>query len=192
MDDPEQPRRDGRESIFGLARQLIGGFVQLARLEVTRARQEIGGMLAETRLAFAFFAVAAALGLLVLITLDVVVVLGVAALFAVIADLLVVIIIVATFTALVVLYALLGAAGVVTNPFGALAFLVAAAALAVPAYFGFAPAWMAGLYVLFVELALVGLAVARGIAHVHIGPPEETIASVKEDIAWAKRLLRRG
>ena len=192
MADPDEPRPNGRQSIPALAKQLIGGLVQLARLEITRARQEIGGMLAETRMALVFFAIAAALGLLVLITLDVAVVLGTAALFEVVADLLVVIIIIATFTAIVILYVLLGAGRVVANPLGAFAFIVVAAALAVPAYFGFSPPWMAALFVLFVEMALAGVAVARGIAHVHIGPPEETIASVKEDIAWAKRLLRRG
>ncbi len=32
----------------------------------------------------------------------------------------------------------------------------------------------------------------RGIKQIRIGPPEETIAAVKEDITWAKRLLKRG
>ncbi len=120
MADPDEPRRE-RASIPGLARQLVGGIMQLARLELTRARQEIGGMLAETRLALVLFGIAAALGFLVLVTLDVAVVLGTAALFAVIADLLVVIVIVATFTAVVVLYVLLGAGGVMANPLGAFA-----------------------------------------------------------------------
>ncbi len=192
MPDPDEPRRERQASIPGIARELVGGIVQLVRLEVTRARQEIGGMLAETRLALVLFAIAAGLGLLALVTLDVAVVLGTAALFDVMPDLLVVIVIVATFTAIVVLYVGLGAGGVIANPFGALALLIVVAALAVPAYFGFSPAWMAALFVLFVQVALAGVAVARGVGHVNIGAPDETIASVKEDIAWAKRLLRRG
>jgi Putative Actinobacterial Holin-X, holin superfamily III len=192
MPDPDEPRGERQASIPGMARELVGGIVQLVRLEVTRARQEIGGMLAETRLALVLFAIAAALGLMALVTLDVAVVLGTAALFDVIPDLLVVIVIVATFTAVVVLYVGLGAGGVIANPFGAVALLIVVVALAVPAYFGFSPAWMAALFVLFVQVALAGVAVARGIGHVKIGAPDETIASVKEDIAWAKRLLRRG
>jgi hypothetical protein len=34
--------------------------------------------------------------------------------------------------------------------------------------------------------------VMRGVQRVRVGPPQETIDSVKEDVAWAKRLLKRG
>ena len=36
-------------SIIGLARQLVRGLVDLAKLEITRGRQEIGAMLAESK-----------------------------------------------------------------------------------------------------------------------------------------------
>jgi hypothetical protein len=62
----------------------------------------------------------------------------------------------------------------------------------VPFGLGFVAAWHAALFVLVLEVAVAGLFIARGVSHVRIGPPEQTIASVKEDIAWAKRLLRRG
>lgn len=193
MSHADEPRGERPSSILGQARQLIGGLVQLARLELAHGRQEIGEMLSETKLGAALFGVAAGLGLLCLITLDIAVVLGVAALFDAVPDLTVVVIMVASFTAIVVLYVAFGAGTVfVGNPIGPIALLVVLAAFAVPAYFGFSPGWMAALFVFVVQAAVAGLAVARGVKHIRIGPPEETIASVKEDIAWAKRLLKRG
>ena len=54
----------------------------------------------------------------------------------------------------------------------------------------------AALMALIVALALLGLAaflVWRGIRRIRkVGAPEETIASVREEVAWAKRLIRRG
>src|SRR3970282_2221914 len=102
MTQADEPRR---ESIPGLARRVIGGLVQLARLEITRGRQEGGEMLGEIKAGAIMFGVAGALGLLALITLVVAIVLGVAALFAVLVDLAVVIIIVAAFAAVAVGFA---------------------------------------------------------------------------------------
>jgi Putative Actinobacterial Holin-X, holin superfamily III len=185
MTQADEPRR---ESIPGLARRLIGGFVQLAKLEVTRGRQEIGEMVAETKVGAMFLGAAAALGLLALITLDVAIVLGVAALFEVVAPLAAAIIIVATFVAVAIGFAVAGAASAVAI----IGLLIAAAIFAVPAYLGFTAGWFAALYVLAIQAALVALFAMRGIQRVRIGPPEETIDAVKEDIAWAKRLLKRG
>lgn len=52
-------------------------------------------------------------------------------------------------------------------------------------------AWLVALIVFVVLLVLAGLLGWRGVRRIRIGPPEETIASVKEDVEWAKRLLRR-
>lgn len=55
--------------------------------------------------------------------------------------------------------------------------------------------WWVALIVLIVLLALAGFVAWRGIARVTSTKftPDETIASVKEEIEWAKnRLLRRG
>ncbi|HLE58179.1 MAG TPA: phage holin family protein [Candidatus Limnocylindria bacterium] len=54
------------------------------------------------------------------------------------------------------------------------------------------PDWAAALIVLAGLLVLAALLGYRGMRHFKVGPPEETIASVKEEVAWAKRLLRRG
>ena len=124
-----------RPSIFALARQLVGGVVKLAKLELAQGRQEIGEMLSTTLTGVIMFAVA--FGIVVLVVLM-------------------------------------------------------AVGFALPAYLGFNAAWLSALFVFVVQLLLAGVFVARGIRHVRIGPPEQTLASVKEDIAWAKRLLRRG
>lgn len=126
-----------RQSIFGQARQLIAGMVQLARLEITRGRQEIGQMLAETRSGLMLIGIALVMVLLALITLVMTIVLAIAAL-----------------TGL--------------------------------------PEWLVALIVLLVFIVLAGLLAFIGIRRIRIGPPEETIEAVKEDIAWAKRLMRRG
>ncbi len=55
--------------------------------------------------------------------------------------------------------------------------------------------WWVGLIVLVLLLVVIGLLVWSGIKRVTSTKftPEETIAAVKEDVAWAKnRLLRRG
>jgi hypothetical protein len=185
MTHADEPRH---ESMIGLARRLAGGFVSLARLEITRGRQEIGEMVAETKVGALLIGAGAAFGLLALITLDAAIVLGVAALFEVIPPLATAIIVVAVFALLAIGLALARALnlGVVIG------LLVAAAVFAVPAYLGFHAAWFAALFVLVIQVFLVAVLVMKGIQRVRIGPPQETIDSVKEDIEWAKRLLKRG
>jgi uncharacterized membrane protein YqjE len=53
------------------------------------------------------------------------------------------------------------------------------------------PGWVMALLVTILLLLIAGLLTWRGIRKVKIGPPEETIASVREEVAWAKRLMRR-
>jgi hypothetical protein len=177
-----------RPSIFGLARRLVSGVVELARLELTQGRQEIGEMVADTKVGVILLGIAAALGLLALITVDIAIVLGVAALFEAVASIVVVVIIVSIFVLLAIGFALAG----VANAAVIVGLLAAAAIFGVPAYLGFTAGWFAALFVLVLQMTLVGLFALRGIQQVRIGPPKETIESVKEDIAWAKRLLRRG
>jgi hypothetical protein len=191
MTHAEEPR----PSIFALARRLVSGVVQLARLELAQGRQEIGEMLAETRTGVIMFAVAAGILLLALVSLDVVLVLGLVSLFEVLPPVTGAIIVIAIFVAVLALYAAFGAFG--RLPAAATVALVVlfallAAAFAIPTYLGFYAPWHSALFVFVLELSIAGLFILRGIRHVRIGPPEQTIASVKEDIAWAKRLLRRG
>jgi uncharacterized membrane protein YqjE len=125
-----------RPSIFGLARQLVSGVVQLVRLELTHGRQEIGEMLGQTKTGLIMIGIA--VGLLVLCLMTVLIFL---------------VLLIAFVTGL--------------------------------------PGWLVALLV-FVVLALVAALLGYGgVRKIRIGPPEQTIASVKEDIAWAKRLLRR-
>ena len=188
-------QNEPKPSIFALARQLVGGVVKLAKLEVAQGRQEIGEMLADTRTGVVMFAVAFGIVLMAVVTLDVFFVLGLVALFEVLPPVTSAIIVVATFVAVLALYGAFGAFGrlpsVVTIGIVVLVVLMAAA-FAVPIYLGFNAAWLWALFVFVLQLLLAGVFVARGINHVRIGPPEQTIASVKEDIAWAKRLLKRG
>jgi len=183
-----QAGEPGRESIPALARRVVGGLVQLARLEITRGRQEIGEMLTETKAAAVMLGIAAGIAFLALISLDMAIILGVAALFDALPDLAVVIVIVACFVGVAIGFAIAG----VVNAVVIVALVIAAAVFAVPAYFGFTAAWLSALFVLVLQLALVAVFVMRGIKQIRIGPPEETISAVKEDIAWAKRLLKRG
>jgi MFS family permease len=128
------------ESVIGLGRSLVRGMVALARLEMTRARQEIWQMAAPARRGVILLLVAAALALGVLIALVVFLILLVDALLPV-------------------------------------------------------PGWAAALIVMGVLLISAGLLAWAGIRRIlaaRVWPPEETIAAVKEDVAWAKRLLRRG
>jgi uncharacterized membrane protein YqjE len=53
------------------------------------------------------------------------------------------------------------------------------------------PTWLAALIVLLLFVVLAGLFGFLGVRRVRSPVPEETIASVKEDLQWAKRLLRR-
>jgi len=191
MTQTEQPR----PGLFDLARQLVGGVVRLARLEVTQGRQEIGEMLSETGTGVVMFGIAAALLLLALVSLDVVLVLGVVALFDVLPPLASAIIVAAAFLGMLALFGAFGVFGRLPGAFTVVVvvvMVVIALAFALPVYLGFVAAWHSALFVLVLELSIAGLFIARGISHVRIGPPEQTIASVKEDIAWAKRLLRRG
>ena len=126
-----------RPSMIGLARQLVSGMVELARLELTRGRQELGQMATDVRAGMVMMGIS--FGLL--------------------------------FMALMVL----------------LIFLV----VFIAEVTGLRP-WMVALFALVVLIfagALVGL---LGFRKIKIGPPEETIESVREDIEWAKRLLKRG
>ncbi len=125
-----------RESMIGLARSVVRGFVELARLEATRARQEIGEMVSESLSGVIRIAIAVGLVILALVALVVFLILGLAAL-----------------TGL--------------------------------------PGWLSALLVAIVLTAIAVFLAWRGIRKIRMGPPEETIASVKEDVAWAKRLLRR-
>jgi hypothetical protein len=124
-----------KQSLFALARQLMSGFVALARLELLHGRQEIGVMLGGLRRAAILLGIALALVFAALITSVVALVLGLAAL-----------------TGL--------------------------------------PGWLMALIVFVVLLLLAGLLGWRGVRRIRVGAPEETIASVKEDMAWARRLMR--
>ena len=125
-----------KESIFGLARQLIGGIVGLARLEVHHGRAEVGEKLSTLPGVGIRIGLGIAFLLLFLISLVVFIVLGIAAL---------------------------------TN----------------------LPGWLIALVLIFVFVFIGGLFIWLGIRRIPDPQPKETIASVKEDIAWVKRLLRR-
>ncbi len=75
--------------------------------------------------------------------------------------------------------------------FAALISLTVTLILGLAALFGW-QGWVMALLVTFLLLLIAGLLTWRGIRKIKIGPPEETIASVREEVAWAKRLLRRG
>lgn len=75
--------------------------------------------------------------------------------------------------------------------FAALISLTVTLILGLAALLGW-PGWVMALLVTLLLLAIAGLLTWRGIRRIRIGPPEETIASVREEVAWAKRLMRRG
>lgn len=56
------------------------------------------------------------------------------------------------------------------------------------------PGWVVSLVILLLLVALAALFAWRGILKIQATnfTPDETIAAVKEDLEWAKRLLRRG
>lgn len=54
------------------------------------------------------------------------------------------------------------------------------------------PGWLVSLLVTLLLLGIAAFLGWRGVRKVKFGPPEETIASVREEVAWAKRLIRRG
>jgi uncharacterized membrane protein YqjE len=126
-----------RQSIFGLVGRLVNGVMELARLEATRGRQELGQMVDDTKQGALLMGIAG--GLL--------------------------------FMALMVLLILLVEA--ITLLTGL-------------------PRWVTALVSLVV---LVGVGAALGYIgakRIRVGAPEETIEAVKEDIEWARRLLKRG
>jgi membrane protein len=134
MTEADPPRR---QSLFGAARELVAGVVQLARLEATRGRQEMGQMLAQTKTGALLIGIGVVLVFM-----------------AIIALVLFIVLLLSTLTGL--------------------------------------PGWLVALIVFVVLALLAALLAYRGIKMIRIGPPEETIEAVKEDIAWAKRLMRRG
>ena len=75
--------------------------------------------------------------------------------------------------------------------FAALMSLTVTLILGLAALLGW-PGWVMALLVTILLVAIAGLLVWRGIRRIKIGPPEETMASVREEVAWAKRLLKRG
>jgi hypothetical protein len=74
--------------------------------------------------------------------------------------------------------------------FGALITLVIALVAGLAALVGW-PIWLMAVLVTIGLVAVAAFLVYRGIRRLRIGAPEETIASVREEVAWAKRLLRR-
>lgn len=184
------PRREGA---FKLVRRLISGSVNLGKLEIEQAKAEMSQMLAETTAGAAIIAAGVVIALIAIATLDVVIVLAFHALFGWMNDLALTIFFGVVFAVLLILYVpLMGSFSGGQRVAIVLAFIALAAAFAVPAYFGFRAAFHSALFVFVVQVAVIPLLVVRGIRRVRIGPPEQTIASVKEDIEWAKsRLLRR-
>jgi uncharacterized membrane protein len=129
--------RRRRENALTLAKRLVGGAVDLAKLNVRQAREEVGRNLTHLRGGIVLLAIAAGVALMFLI--------------------------------------------------GLVAFV-----MAVLVVIGL---WWVALILLALLLALAGFLAWRGIRTVTSTKftPEETMASVKEEIAWAKtRLLRRG
>ena len=126
-----------RQSVVALGRQLIAGFVALAKLEIKHGRQEIGQMLAGVGRGALLIGIALVLFVAALIAVVMALILGLAAL-----------------TGL--------------------------------------PSWLVSLVLVLLLVLFAGLFAWRGMRRIRIGPPEETIASVREEVAWAKRLIRRG
>lgn len=54
------------------------------------------------------------------------------------------------------------------------------------------PPWVIALVALFVLVGVGGTLGYIGAKRIRVGAPEETIEAVKEDIEWARRLLKRG
>jgi membrane protein len=135
MTNADPPRPNARRpNAFTLTRQLVGGFVSLAKLELQHVRQEAAENLGEVKKAAVFFGIAAAFALLTLIAL--------------------------------------------------VSFIILLIAIVLPP-------WLAALIVLIVFALITALLAWQGIRHVRNPAPKRSIESVKEDIAWAKRLIRR-
>lgn len=194
MTDTDEARP--RQNAFSLVRQLVSGTVRLAKLELQHGRQEIGAMLAEAGIGAAMIAGAFVVMLISLATLDVAIVLGITALFEALPGLVVAIIILIVFVGVLVVAVVtgVGAARPPTWVVGAglLAVALLALAFALPPYLGFVAAWHTALFVFTTQLLFAGLIAWRGVRRIKVGPPKETMASVQEEVAWAKRLLKRG
>ena len=56
------------------------------------------------------------------------------------------------------------------------------------------PGWVTALFIVILLLVLAGIFAWQGVRRIQAAKftPDETIEAVKEDIEWAKRLLRRG
>jgi uncharacterized membrane protein YqjE len=135
MTTGDAPRR--RENAFTLVKRLVSGGVNLAKLEVRHAREEMARNLGQLRGGIVLVAIAVALVVVFLIAL--------------------------------------------------VAFL-----MAVLVVIGL---WWVALIILVLLLALAGLLGWQGVKRITSTSftPEETMASVKEEIEWAKtRLLKRG
>lgn len=135
MTTGDTPRR--RQNAFTLVKRLVGGGIELAKLNVRQGREEMAQNLGHLRGGIVLLAIAAALALVFLIAL--------------------------------------------------VAFL-----MAVLVVIGL---WWVALIILVLLVVAAGFIAWRGIARVTSTnfTPEETIATVKEEIEWAKnRLLRRG
>jgi hypothetical protein len=185
-----------RRNAFALVRQLVSGFVRLAKLELQHGRQEIGAMLAEAGIGVAMVAGAFVVALVSLATLDVAIVLGITALFEALPGLVVAIIVLIVFVGVLVVAVATGV-GTARPPgwvigVGGLAVVLLAVAFALPPYLGFVAAWHSALFVFTTQLLLAALIAWRGVRRIKVRPPEETMASVREEVAWAKRLLKRG
>ena len=131
----ETPRR--RQNAFTLVRRLVGGGIELAKLNVRHGREEITANLGQLRGGIVLLAIAAALGLVFVISL--------------------------------------------------MAFVISVLVVV--------GLWWVALLLVLLLLALAGFLAWRGIGRVTSTSftPEQTIATVKEEIEWAKsRLLRRG
>ncbi|HKO34336.1 MAG TPA: phage holin family protein [Candidatus Limnocylindria bacterium] len=126
-----------RQSMFGLVGRLVNGVMELARLEATRGRQELGQMVDDTKQGMLLLGIAG--GLL--------------------------------FMALMVLLILLVEA--ITLLTGL-------------------PRWVTALISLVVLIGVGAGLGYIGAKRIRVGAPEETIEAVKEDIEWARRLLKRG
>jgi uncharacterized membrane protein YqjE len=128
----------GRESIVGLARHLVRSAIDLGKLEMQSARQELGQGLGILGRGAVFLVIAVVLALLALIALVVLII---------------------SLLALVL------------------------------------PLWLSALIVMLVFLIGMGLFVWFGVRRLMSARERLTIpdtrASVQEDLAWAKRLLRR-
>jgi hypothetical protein len=182
-----------RESTVKLVKRLVSGVISLGKLEVEQAKEELRQMAAETAAGAGFIAGGVVIALIAIVTLDVVIILAFHALFGWMNDVALAIFFGVVFLALIIAYIPLMGAFTGGQRFAlVIGFIALATAFGVPAWFGFRAAFHTALFVLVVQLAIVPLLVVRGIRRVRIGPPEQTIASVKEDIEWAKsRLLRR-